>query len=103
MAMCSVYSRLYLTSLQAQLSQDLQRMTREKLESQNQLALVREEQEQMQANLEQLTKDKWDLSAVNTDLQQRLQQTVTLAHMQVWHVSGKLKLRWMFSNTETMY
>ena len=37
----------------------------------------------MQATVEQLTKEKWELSAVNTDLQQRLQQTVTLAHMQV--------------------
>ena len=36
-----------------------------------------------QATVEQLTKEKWELSAANTDLQQRLQQTVTLAHMQV--------------------
>merc|ERR1719220_2630476 len=35
-----------------------------------------------QATVEQLTKEKWELSAANTDLQQRLQQTVTLAHMQ---------------------
>merc|ERR1719507_958161 len=67
---------------QAQLSQDLQRMTREKLEIQNQLALVRGEQDHHQATVEQLTKEKWELSAANTDLQQRLQQTVTLAHMQ---------------------
>ena len=93
-------------------------MTREKLEIQNQLALVREEQGQfqvggasmmmiimtmtmmmvmmmimmrwplvmfcdLQASVEQLTKEKWELSAANTDLQQRLQQTVTMAHMQV--------------------
>ena len=37
----------------------------------------------VQATVEQLTKEKWELSAANTDLQQRLQQTVTLAHMQV--------------------
>merc|ERR1719192_3276118 len=67
---------------QAQLSQDLQRMTREKLEIQNQLALVREEQGQFHESVEQLTKEKWELSAANTDLQQRLQQTVTMAHMQ---------------------
>ena len=36
-----------------------------------------------QASVEQLTKEKWELSAANTDLQQRLQQTVTMAHMQV--------------------
>ena len=34
--------------LQAQLSQDLQRTTREKLEVQNQLAVVRGEQDQLQ-------------------------------------------------------
>ena len=34
--------------MQAQLSQDLQRMTREKLEIQNQLAVVRGEQDQHQ-------------------------------------------------------
>ena len=37
----------------------------------------------LQASVEQLTKEKWELSAANTDLQQRLQQTVTMAHMQV--------------------
>ena len=81
-------------------------MTREKLETQNQLAVVREEQEQMQANLEQLTKDKWDLSAVNTDLQQRLQQTVTLAHMQVWQAPADCKLfsgSKMFPKGESTY
>ena len=36
-----------------------------------------------QATVEQLTKEKWELSAANADLQQRLQQTVTMAHMQV--------------------
>ncbi len=30
-----------------------------------------------------LSQEKWELSAVNADLQQRLQQTVALAHMQV--------------------
>lgn len=33
-------------------------------------------------NVEQLSKDKWELSAVQADLQQRLAQTVALAHMQ---------------------
>ena len=33
--------------------------------------------------LDRLQQEKWELSAVNTDLQQRLQQTVALAHMQV--------------------
>ena len=41
----------------------------------------------MQATVEQLTKEKWELSAANTDLQQRLQQTVTLAHMQVGNIN----------------
>ena len=30
-----------------------------------------------------IEQEKWELAAVNTDLQQRLQQTVALAHMQV--------------------
>merc|ERR1719431_122637 len=67
---------------QAQLSQDLQRVTGEKLEVQNQVALLRQEGDQLKANVDQLTKEKWELSAVNNDLQQRLQQTVALAHMQ---------------------
>ena len=135
--------------LQAQLSQDLQRTAREKLEVQNQLAVVRGEQEQLQvrllgchlptpavppaqpaphrihhfnspaaylsqasasssisllvrlltppkhwpspllqATMEQLNKEKWELAAVNNDLQQRLQQTLTLAHMQVRVAAG---------------
>jgi hypothetical protein len=32
--------------------------------------------------------EKWELSAVNGDLQQRLQQTVALAHMQVRIAGG---------------
>merc|ERR1719431_1814619 len=67
---------------QAQLSQDLQRVTGEKLEVQNQVALLRQEGDQLKPNVDQLTKEKWELSAVNNDLQQRLQQTVALAHMQ---------------------
>jgi len=67
---------------QAQLSQDLQRVTGEKLDVQNQLTLLTQEQDQLKATVEQLTKDKWEANAVNNDLQQRLQQTVALAHMQ---------------------
>jgi hypothetical protein len=33
-----------------------------------------------------LSQEKWELSAVNADLQQRLQQTVALAHMQVIYI-----------------
>ena len=68
---------------QAQLSQDLQRVTQEKLETQNQLAGVNLEYETLKSNVEQLTRDKWEITQVNNDLQQRLQQTVALAHMQV--------------------
>jgi len=67
---------------QAQLSQDLQRVTQEKLEIQNQLASINLELESMKGNNEQLNHEKWELSQVNTDLQQRLQQTVALARMQ---------------------
>jgi len=67
---------------QAQLSQDLQRVTEEKLEAQNQAALLGSEVERLKGLSEQLNKEKWELSAVNNDLQQRLQQTVALAHMQ---------------------
>jgi len=67
---------------QAQLSQDLQRVTGEKLESQNQLASLTLEYETMKSNVEQLNRDKWEITQVNNDLQQRLQQTVALAHMQ---------------------
>jgi len=67
---------------QAQLSQDLQRVTGEKLESQNQLASITLEYETMKSTVEQLNRDKWEITQVNNDLQQRLQQTVALAHMQ---------------------
>ena len=68
---------------QAQLSQDLQRVTQEKLEAQNQLASLNLEYETVKANVEQLNREKWEITQVNNDLQQRLQQTVALAHMQV--------------------
>ena len=68
---------------QAQLSQDLQRVTHEKLESQNQLASLNQEFETLKTNVDQLNRDKWEITQVNNDLQQRLQQTVALAHMQV--------------------
>eukprot|EP00092_Neocalanus_flemingeri_P006444 GFUD01006944.1.p1 GENE.GFUD01006944.1~~GFUD01006944.1.p1 ORF type:complete len:772 (+),score=204.99 GFUD01006944.1:164-2479(+) len=67
---------------QAQLSQDLQRVTQEKLETQNQLASLNLEYETLKDNVEQHTRDKWEITQVNNDLQQRLQQTVALAHMQ---------------------
>jgi len=67
---------------QAQLSQDLQRVTQEKLEAQNQLASLNLEYETVKANVEQLNREKWEITQVNNDLQQRLQQTVALAHMQ---------------------
>jgi len=67
---------------QAQLSQDLQRVTHEKLESQNQLASLNQEFETLKTNVDQLNRDKWEITQVNNDLQQRLQQTVALAHMQ---------------------
>ena len=70
---------------QAQLSQDLQRVTHEKLESQNQLASINLEYETLKTNVDQLNRDKWEITQVNNDLQQRLQQTVALAHMQVYN------------------
>eukprot|EP00092_Neocalanus_flemingeri_P069665 GFUD01085424.1.p1 GENE.GFUD01085424.1~~GFUD01085424.1.p1 ORF type:complete len:522 (-),score=156.51 GFUD01085424.1:228-1793(-) len=66
----------------AQLSQDLQRVTQEKLETQNQLASLNLEYETLKGDVEQHTRDKWEITQVNNDLQQRLQQTVALAHMQ---------------------
>ena len=53
------------------------------MEIQNQLASINLELESMKGNNEQLSHEKWELSQVNTDLQQRLQQTVALARMQV--------------------
>ena len=70
---------------QAQLSQDLQRVTHEKLESQNQLASINLEYETLKTTVDQLNRDKWEITQVNNDLQQRLQQTVALAHMQVYN------------------
>ena len=68
---------------QAQLSQDLQRVTKEKLEIQNQVASLNMELEAVKKTSESLSREKWEVSQVNTDLQQRLQQTVALARMQV--------------------
>ena len=68
---------------QAQLSQDLQRVTQEKLEIQNQLASINMEYETLKNSSEQVNHEKWELTQVNNDLQQRLQQTVALARMQV--------------------
>ena len=64
-------------------SQDLQRVTQEKLEIQNQLASLNLEFESMKTSSDHLGQEKWELTQVNTDLQQRLQQTVALARMQV--------------------
>ena len=71
---------------QAQLSQDLQRVTQEKLEIQNQVASLTMELETVKNNSETLSREKWEVSQVNTDLQQRLQQTVALARMQVSNI-----------------
>ena len=68
---------------QTQLSQDLQRVTQEKLEIQNQVASLNMEVETLKNTSETLSREKWEVSQVNTDLQQRLQQTVALARMQV--------------------
>ena len=68
-------------------SQDLQRVTQEKLEIQNQLASLNLEFESMKSSSDQLGQEKWELTQVNTDLQQRLQQTVALARMQVVNMS----------------
>ena len=64
-------------------SQDLQRVTQEKLEIQNQLASLNLEFESLKTSSDQLGQEKWELTQVNNDLQQRLQQTVALARMQV--------------------
>ena len=71
---------------QAQLSQDLQRVTQEKLEMQNQVATLNMELDSLKNKAETVSREKWEVSQVNTDLQQRLQQTVALARMQVSHV-----------------
>ena len=68
---------------QAQLSQDLQRVTQEKLEMQNQVATLNMELHDIKTQAESASREKWEVSQVNTDLQQRLQQTVALARMQV--------------------
>ena len=70
---------------QAQLSQDLQRVTQEKLEMQNQVATLNMELDSLKTKAETVSREKWEVSQVNTDLQQRLQQTVALARMQVSH------------------
>jgi len=74
---------------QAQLSQDLQRVTSEKMELVSRVSTLQLELEQQRLDsgdtidkLEEVEKEKWELSRVNQDLQQRLQQTVALAHMQ---------------------
>ena len=61
----------------------MQRVTQEKLETQNQLSSLNHDLETLRSNSEQLNQEKWELSQANTDLQQRLQQTVALARMQV--------------------
>ena len=71
---------------QAQLSQDLQRVTQEKLEMQNQVASLNMELDSLKNKAETVSREKWEVNQVNTDLQQRLQQTVALARMQVSHV-----------------
>ena len=71
---------------QAQLSQDLQRVTQEKLEMQNQVASLNMELESLKNKAETVSREKWEVSQANTDLQQRLQQTVALARMQVSQV-----------------
>ena len=76
---------------QAQLSQDLQRVTQEKLEIQNQVASLTMELETVKNNSETLSREKWEVSQVNTDLQQRLQQTVALARMQVSNIISNLQ------------
>ena len=48
-----------------------------------QLASLNLEFESMKTSSDQLGQEKWELTQVNTDLQQRLQQTVALARMQV--------------------
>ena len=68
---------------QAQLSQDLQRVTQEKLEMQNQVATLNMELDTLKNTAETASREKWEVNQVNTDLQQRLQQTVALARMQV--------------------
>ena len=76
--------------IQVQLSQDLQRVTKEKLELQNQLSTheaeiegIKAENEELKMAAEHANEEKWELNAVNNDLQQRLQQTVALSYMQV--------------------
>ena len=67
-------------------------MTQEKLETQNQLSSLNHELETLRSNSEQLNQEKWELSQANTDLQQRLQQTVALARMQVNTAALKLNI-----------
>lgn len=74
---------------QVQLSQDLQRVTKEKLELQHQLSgqeveteALKSENEELKIAGEQANEEKWELNAVNADLQQRLQNTVALSYMQ---------------------
>jgi len=84
---------------QTQLSQDLQRVTGEKLELANHVSSLQLELEQARLKLDQqgresterLQQEKWELAAVNTDLQQRLQQTVALAHMQAEGSESRLQ------------
>ena len=67
-------------------------MTQEKLETQNQLSSLNHDLETLRSNSEQLNQEKWELSQANTDLQQRLQQTVALARMQVNTAALKLNI-----------
>ena len=66
---------------QAQLSQDLQRVTQEKLDAQSQLASLNLEFETLKSNVEQLNRDKLEITQVNNDLQQRLQQMQAQAQL----------------------
>ena len=84
---------------QTQLSQDLQRVTQEKLEIQNQVASLNMELDTLKNTSETLSREKWEVSQVNTDLQQRLQQTVALARMQVSRVTaGCSVMQWKKSH-----
>merc|ERR1719510_1888671 len=49
---------------------------------QNQVASLNMELESLKNKAETVSREKWEVSQANTDLQQRLQQTVALARMQ---------------------
>ena len=68
-------------------SDDLEQMTAQKMALERDVATLQGEIQQFRGNEEAMVAEKWELSAANADLQNRL-QTMAITYMQVcnWNV-----------------